>query len=1450
MENMEDYLKKQNPILKILTYIKALFCRNLALEYHKVTPQTSLGIYMRSYTNFKHQIWTMRCFGFVLIFSVILILNIAHPRESDAATSINISGIAYQNFNAIPINGSVTSKTVQLKVNGAGAYSGEITTNNGAWAINGVNVNSGDVVTVYLDDEAEEATTVFITDETSQSNVNLYQSYVILRADTGSITNANLATGDSGDDDVKYVVSGTDISFDSGFNAYIWTGDTYTPDGSVTTQGGGDFRIGNDSVVNMNDNSMTVSGTWKNEGDYNPGLNVTTLNASSGSEMIDNSDADSVASSEFYDLNINDGGGSATIKSPYPLSVANNFTIDGGTVDMEEAQVYYLTNSSADAVVGNKRLSLTNPAGSPSGGGGCSDNSSSVSGLYCIMNPDGLSTSWLAANPTTLQKSGYMLSDNRGITGTYAAGTWTVNATASVYEGRMEYSSYRLLARLWRADTSLNNAVAITGWSTAYSLADNGATDAIFTFAGVTETVLTDQVITVEFAVRLLAPVVDNLEGQDTEVILITNEGGAKQQIQTPAFSTNVNVGGNYDNNDTFTPGKGKITFDAIDSGNTIETGGSSLYDAVFQGDGGDGTWAIQTNDMNVTNTLDVDTGDTVSINSGRVLSLDKTSGSALTLDGTISGVGRLDYKTTTTFPTTGTISSTLRLDSGAGDQIMPARAYGGDVEAYLNSATSHNVTPAAGSISISGALKLIADNTGSIGVVATNAGDITIGGDMDFTGVGAGAESIFITGNQTWTVSGNFDLTGGTLMTFAEYHLIMNGSDKTLTSNGISLENFEVSGGSVVLAGALYLHESITLSGGTFSSGGNDITVNGGWMNSGGTFSHEGAKVTFSTTDTGEIIEAGTSPFYDVEFNHIDGGWTIQSDDITVANDLNLTKATSFVVESGRTVEVQGNFVNAIAGANTTWTGSTLYLNGTSDLDLINTKTGVSDTYGTLRIGANEGIGMWNSDASTITVDSGGCLESFDHIATNGQLNIYGSCNARTNEYWAYATDFDGTDLSGGSERQANIRLSPGAAFAVDQADSLLILGQSADSNRTQISRLSTGNFGMDVAGTISARYYDFDYLNATGLNITSTATVSELSDGTFDNIGAGSSPSYISLLGLNSTDSYSNVIFDSATDGADANVVYNVNANGPAINWTFAQASGNKSGENFDREINGAQIAWTIYFSEINDGTGGDSDLTNNTTQLSANWSTATDEDIDYFAYAIGTTSGGNEVIDYTNVGVSKNFTRTGLTLSNGTTYYATVRAYNANNEVLESITSDGITVDTAVPTFSNIVITPGENSFTVSWTSNEPATSIIYWGLTDNYGNITIGDSERTTQHEVSVVGLADNTSYHFMISGTDATGNTGESADNLVTTSELENTVITNVQVANISTTSVLISWTTNHAADSKVRYGLTTDYGDEVYNSELVTSHEITISGLQPDTKYHYEILSTGNSVAI
>lgn len=60
---------------------------------------------------------------------------------------------------------------------------------------------------------------------------------------------------------------------------------------------------------------------------------------------------------------------------------------------------------------------------------------------------------------------------------------------------------------------------------------------------------------------------------------------------------------------------------------------------------------------------------------------------------------------------------------------------------------------------------------------------------------------------------------------------------------------------------------------------------------------------------------------------------------------------------------------------------------------------------------------------------------------------------------------------------------------------------------------------------------------------------------------------------------------------------------------------------------------------------------------------------------------------------------------------------------------------------------------------------------------------------------------------------------------------------------ITTTSATINWTTDEAADSVVEFGLTTSYGSQASNDSLVTVHSVELTGLSPDTEYHYKASS-------
>lgn len=58
---------------------------------------------------------------------------------------------------------------------------------------------------------------------------------------------------------------------------------------------------------------------------------------------------------------------------------------------------------------------------------------------------------------------------------------------------------------------------------------------------------------------------------------------------------------------------------------------------------------------------------------------------------------------------------------------------------------------------------------------------------------------------------------------------------------------------------------------------------------------------------------------------------------------------------------------------------------------------------------------------------------------------------------------------------------------------------------------------------------------------------------------------------------------------------------------------------------------------------------------------------------------------------------------------------------------------------------------------------------------------------------------------------------------------------------IQPTSVRINWTTDVASTSIVRYGLTPALGDSVTDGSAVTTHAVTLSGLQPATVYYYSV---------
>jgi beta-lactamase superfamily II metal-dependent hydrolase len=69
-------------------------------------------------------------------------------------------------------------------------------------------------------------------------------------------------------------------------------------------------------------------------------------------------------------------------------------------------------------------------------------------------------------------------------------------------------------------------------------------------------------------------------------------------------------------------------------------------------------------------------------------------------------------------------------------------------------------------------------------------------------------------------------------------------------------------------------------------------------------------------------------------------------------------------------------------------------------------------------------------------------------------------------------------------------------------------------------------------------------------------------------------------------------------------------------------------------------------------------------------------------------------------------------------------------------------------------------------------------------------------------------------------------------------------IANVSAENITEITAIVNWTTDEPATSQVEYGKTITYGLATpLDSELVTSHSVSITGLEPDSTYHFSVKS-------
>ncbi|HJR58070.1 MAG TPA: carboxypeptidase regulatory-like domain-containing protein [Vicinamibacterales bacterium] len=172
-----------------------------------------------------------------------------------------------------------------------------------------------------------------------------------------------------------------------------------------------------------------------------------------------------------------------------------------------------------------------------------------------------------------------------------------------------------------------------------------------------------------------------------------------------------------------------------------------------------------------------------------------------------------------------------------------------------------------------------------------------------------------------------------------------------------------------------------------------------------------------------------------------------------------------------------------------------------------------------------------------------------------------------------------------------------------------------------------------------------------------------------------------------------------------------------------------------------------------------------------------------------------------------------------------------------------------DTTPPTIVSgpTVLHLSDTSVSIGWTTNEPATSRVSFGL----GTLTqtLSDNALVTNHSVTLLDLVGLETYTYQVSSIDRAGNGPVSSGQAFFTTQpfpgdVTPPVITGgPSIAFVDQTTAIVQWTTDEPATSTLDYGETPALGTVVPSplGRFLQSHSVRITGLTPATTFFLRV---------
>ncbi|MCH8292936.1 fibronectin type III domain-containing protein [Candidatus Poribacteria bacterium] len=172
------------------------------------------------------------------------------------------------------------------------------------------------------------------------------------------------------------------------------------------------------------------------------------------------------------------------------------------------------------------------------------------------------------------------------------------------------------------------------------------------------------------------------------------------------------------------------------------------------------------------------------------------------------------------------------------------------------------------------------------------------------------------------------------------------------------------------------------------------------------------------------------------------------------------------------------------------------------------------------------------------------------------------------------------------------------------------------------------------------------------------------------------------------------------------------------------------------------------------------------------------------------------------------------------------------------------DNPTVEEETLKISEVTVSVEGNNALIRWKTDLLADSLVDYGVTTSYG-LNAMDAALTAQHSVTLTGLQLQTTYQFRVKSTNESSTFAQSGNvTFATLAEGEKAPEPSKVEATAKDDSATITWKTNESAAGEIEYGESTAYGSVATSGDSKITHSVQLTGLKPETTYHYRIKVT------